>query len=650
MKRLFLLFAVLVFSLGLFAAPSVSSVGMSNTDGGGSNTNQIKKGETIYLSGVATNVTSTYALSNVYNGDTADTIVGELYIDYWDGVPGNGGSMEYGPSIAVSNFAGSGVDGTTFSCDFVVPTSNIPSGTDYITVYFGLEENKRSNYNYGTAIESEVDVSTAPSGYYTYLTYIDDTTTEAPTLTTPEANSVINDSFNIEFSLPETASDGSVKLSFTRTGGEADSDSHVLIVASEASGTHQFTLDATDLESSSYVTLETGSDNTLVSGAKYSVKIEYQDLAENAAASDTNSDVTYSNDYIELTGGDYNAGASFVPESTNNPYFWAKLTKIGSGASFTVTGIKFDGTGSMDNSDVTSISLWTSSSDTFDSGTASEIKTESTTYDPLDFTGLNITVGTSGIYVYLTVDVSATAESTDNIGAAILNNSDVTTTAIVTGAPINGGDHPLPVTLSSFTAEFVNEIVTLNWVTASESNNSHWNIYRSPSANFGQSVKLNYNNIPAAGYSSEPVYYNYTDDAELVQGINYWYWLECVAFNGLTELKGPIDILVASEEQEEQSPEIPTEFGLFQNNPNPFNPATQISFALEEDSNVELTIYNVKGQMIADIFNGRVVGEKIYKVWWDGKDGNGNNVSSGVYLYKLETDDNQYFKRMLLTK
>ncbi len=649
MKRVLLLFVVFLFSVGLFAAPTVSSVGMSNTDGGGASTNQIKKGETVYISGVATNVTSGYELKNVYNGDESDEVVGDLYIDYWDGIPGDGGTMSYGPSITLDSFSGSGADGTTFTGEFAMPT-NIPSDTDYITIYFGLQENKRSAYNYGTCIESEVDVSTAPSGYYTYLTYVDDTTTEAPTLTTPSSNSVINDSFNIDFNLPETASDGTVKLSFTRTGGEADSDDHVLIVASEASGSHQFSLDATDLGSSSYVELETGSDNTLTSGSTYNIKIEYQDLAGNAAASDSNAGVTYSNDYIEATGGDYNAGASFAPESTDNPYFWAKFEKTGSGSAFTITGLKFDTTGDMEDSDVVDINLWTSSSDTFDESSASKLNAESPQNDPLEFTNLSISVGSSGIYIYLTVDVSSTAESTDTIGAAILSNDDITTTAVVTGAPINGGDHPLPVTLSSFTAELDNDMVALNWVTASESNNSHWNIYRSPSANFGQSVKLNSNNIPAAGYSSEPVYYNYTDDAELVQDTNYWYWLECVAFNGLTELKGPIDIRISSEEQEEQTPEIPTEYGLFQNSPNPFNPETEISFALEEDSNVELTIYNVKGQKIINLFSGHVAGERIHKVWWNGKDNEGNNVSSGVYFYKLETENDQYFKRMLLTK
>ena len=71
---------------------------------------------------------------------------------------------------------------------------------------------------------------------------------------------------------------------------------------------------------------------------------------------------------------------------------------------------------------------------------------------------------------------------------------------------------------------------------------------------------------------------------------------------------------------------------------------------MEEDSNVELTIYNVKGQKIVNLFSGHVAGERIHKVWWNGKDNEGNNVSSGVYFYKLETENNQYFKRMLLTK
>ena len=89
---------------------------------------------------------------------------------------------------------------------------------------------------------------------------------------------------------------------------------------------------------------------------------------------------------------------------------------------------------------------------------------------------------------------------------------------------------------------------------------------------------------------------------------------------------------------------------LYQNYPNPFNPSTAISFALQEDSDVEVIIYNVKGGKIKSIFNDHVYADQITSVIWDGNDANGKPVSSGVYFYKLITDNKVYQKKMLLVK
>jgi len=86
------------------------------------------------------------------------------------------------------------------------------------------------------------------------------------------------------------------------------------------------------------------------------------------------------------------------------------------------------------------------------------------------------------------------------------------------------------------------------------------------------------------------------------------------------------------------------------NYPNPFNPSTTISFALTEESDVELIIYNVKGAKIRTIFNGHVPADQIQTVIWDGNDTNGKQVSSGVYFYKLITETKEYQKKMLLVK
>ena len=85
------------------------------------------------------------------------------------------------------------------------------------------------------------------------------------------------------------------------------------------------------------------------------------------------------------------------------------------------------------------------------------------------------------------------------------------------------------------------------------------------------------------------------------------------------------------------------------NNPNPFNPSTTIRYTLEEASNVRLTIYNVLGQPVRVLVNSGQ-GQGVYSVQWDGRDSFGREVTSGVYLYRLEAGANVSIQKMILVK
>lgn len=88
---------------------------------------------------------------------------------------------------------------------------------------------------------------------------------------------------------------------------------------------------------------------------------------------------------------------------------------------------------------------------------------------------------------------------------------------------------------------------------------------------------------------------------------------------------------------------------LYGNYPNPFNPETNISFSLPADQEIELSIYNLKGQLVRHLISGQFTsGEN--SVTWDGTDNEGKNVGSGLYLYKLKTSDQEFSKKMLLLK
>jgi flagellar hook assembly protein FlgD len=95
-----------------------------------------------------------------------------------------------------------------------------------------------------------------------------------------------------------------------------------------------------------------------------------------------------------------------------------------------------------------------------------------------------------------------------------------------------------------------------------------------------------------------------------------------------------------------QTPEV----FLHQNYPNPFNPTTTISFSIPNDNKVvELSIYNIKGQLVKTLVHEfKPAGE--HSVIWDGRDSNGNRVSSGIYFYKLRAGDFQKVRKMILLK
>ncbi len=101
--------------------------------------------------------------------------------------------------------------------------------------------------------------------------------------------------------------------------------------------------------------------------------------------------------------------------------------------------------------------------------------------------------------------------------------------------------------------------------------------------------------------------------------------------------------------QIEPEVEIIDHYQLFQNYPNPFNPETAISYQLPAVSQVQLAIYNTIGQRIRTLVNERQAAGR-YTVLWDGRDDAGQEVSSGVYLYRLVAGKFSRTHRMLLLR
>ena len=110
----------------------------------------------------------------------------------------------------------------------------------------------------------------------------------------------------------------------------------------------------------------------------------------------------------------------------------------------------------------------------------------------------------------------------------------------------------------------------------------------------------------------------------------------------IPELPGPQPTITSNNQK---MSEVPSSYHLAQNFPNPFNPETKISYHLPEAAKVTVKIYNLLGQNIKTLVNKNLLAGK-YSVLWNGKDNYGKDVSSGIYLYRLEAiGKNQSYTR-----
>jgi len=96
-------------------------------------------------------------------------------------------------------------------------------------------------------------------------------------------------------------------------------------------------------------------------------------------------------------------------------------------------------------------------------------------------------------------------------------------------------------------------------------------------------------------------------------------------------------------------PELPREYFVNQNTPNPFNARTMVEYGLPEDAHVNITVTNLLGQKVKTLVDGHEeAGYK--KIVWDGTDHNGKELPSGVYFYNIRANDFSAKKRAILMK
>jgi hypothetical protein len=200
---------------------------------------------------------------------------------------------------------------------------------------------------------------------------------------------------------------------------------------------------------------------------------------------------------------------------------------------------------------------------------------------------------------------------------------------------------PLPVELSSFTAKVLRSgEIKLDWRTETEVSNYGFEVERAK-ANFefrnSNFEKIGF--VEGHGNSNSPKDYSFTDN-NAGYG-KYSYRLKQIDTDGQFEYSKVIEVDAGN---------IPDEFILEQNYPNPFNPSTTIKFAIAETQQAKLIIYDVLGNEVAILFNGTAEGGKIYEVEFNVAQVSRPEITSGVYFYRLATDNRVENRKMLLLK
>ncbi|NOX19386.1 MAG: T9SS type A sorting domain-containing protein, partial [Chlorobi bacterium] len=197
-------------------------------------------------------------------------------------------------------------------------------------------------------------------------------------------------------------------------------------------------------------------------------------------------------------------------------------------------------------------------------------------------------------------------------------------------ANVTNGAILLPVELTSFTGTTKENNITLQWATATEVNNKGFELFRN-----GEEITF----INGYGTSADERVYSFIDK-NLSQG-KYNYQLVQVDFDGSNRQVGEIEVIMNN---------IPKKYSLKQNYPNPFskgsggNTSTKIEYSLPEESFVNITIYDMLGKKIAQLVSEKKAAGN-YVI-----DFNAGNLSNGIYLYKMTSNNFTLVKKMILLK
>ncbi|MDZ7796064.1 MAG: lamin tail domain-containing protein [Candidatus Marinimicrobia bacterium] len=188
-------------------------------------------------------------------------------------------------------------------------------------------------------------------------------------------------------------------------------------------------------------------------------------------------------------------------------------------------------------------------------------------------------------------------------------------------------DQALPISLASFTADYVNGAVKLCWETASETENLAFRIYRD-----GEQIA----ELEGAGTTSEPQSYAYTDNY-VIPGKTYNYVLADVDLQGKETRHPEVEV-------EAKAEGIAQDYNIGAAYPNPFNPVTMVPLNLAKEANVHAQLYDMLGRPVQELHNGTLnAGSHDLKI-------DGANLSTGIYFVHVNVNNVVNVQKIALMK
>jgi FlgD Ig-like domain len=206
---------------------------------------------------------------------------------------------------------------------------------------------------------------------------------------------------------------------------------------------------------------------------------------------------------------------------------------------------------------------------------------------------------------------------------------------------ISASETPLPIELTSFTARSEERTVVLEWKTESETENVGY-ILEKQTSNSSTWLKLadyqSHEVLRGQGTTTCPSEYVFID-VDVVAGESYSYRLSDVSENGDIIAHPSIDISM-NDISKTQIEKI---------YPNPFNPQTDISYSLHEDSDVKIRVVDIFGRIVKTLQNGDQTSGS-YHVYWNGCNDSNTQAPSGMYFIQMQTDNSNEIQKVVLMK